>query len=159
MAYLMAPQPSNITLPVFFNVNGVVGAAPASNKREDVLLVQFAFKVIGDNPIPGTGAVLLAAAKAVAVTGTIRLGFPVDPTINAIRVLQQDSKTVNPGTVVDGRVSPAKAGYDYGAGVFTIVDLNNSLQLRHVDIWPRIDKIPGCPNELKQMVIRTVAGT
>ena len=46
MAHLLAPQQSKPTLPVFFNVDGVVGAAPAVNNREDVLLVQFAFTVM-----------------------------------------------------------------------------------------------------------------
>jgi hypothetical protein len=42
--------------------------------------------------------------------------------------------------------------------MWTIVILNNSMQESFVDIWPRIDKIPGCPAELKQMVMRQVAG-
>lgn len=156
MAHLLAPQPPLPELPVFFNVDGVVGAPQAQNKREDVLLVQFAFKLIADSPFPGTpprSPALLAAAKAVQVTGTIDAA-----TINAIRVRQQDNKKINPATVVDGRVSPAKGGYRYGAA-WTIALLNDAIQDRHVDIWPRIDKIPGCPEELKQMVIRTVAGT
>ena len=44
-------------------------------------------------------------------------------------------------------------------GVRSIVQLNEFIQGRNVDLWPRIDKVPGCPDELKQMVIRTVAGT
>jgi hypothetical protein len=155
MAHLLAPQPPIPQLPVFFNVDGVVGAAPAQNKREDVLLVQFAFKVIADNPLSGTGPAILAAAKGVTVTGTMD-----QPTINAIRVFQEDFKKDNPAQVVDGRVSPAKGGYFYGPGAaWIITHLNNALQDRNVDIWPRLDKIKGCPSELQQMVTRTVAGT
>jgi hypothetical protein len=33
------------------------------------------------------------------------------------------------------------------------------MQNQHLDIWPRIDRIPGCPPELRAMVIRTVGGT
>jgi hypothetical protein len=149
MAHLLAPQPSNPDLPVFFNVDSQVGAPPAPNKREDVLLVQFAFKVNSDNATKASPR-LLAAAKAVKVTGTVD-----QETITAIRVLQEE---LAKGTVVDGRVSPAKGGYSYGSGMWTIVILNNSMQESFVDIWPRIDKIPGCPAELKQMVMRQVAG-
>ena len=151
MAHLIAPQPSHIELPVFFNVDGVVGATPAQNNREDVLFVQFCFHVIANNPISTTSPAVLAAAKQVQLTGTVD-----SATITAIRVIQQNSGNKN--SVVDGRVSPAKGTYTYGAATWTIAHLNNSLQERHVDIWPRIDKIPGCPGELVQMVMRTVAG-
>ena len=39
MAHLMAPQQSKPTLPVFYNFDAVVGAAPAVNKQEDVVMV------------------------------------------------------------------------------------------------------------------------
>jgi hypothetical protein len=105
MAHLLAPQPSNTELPVFFNVDGVVGASPAQNNREDVLFVQFCFQVIANNPISTTHAEVLAAAKNVQVTGKID-----NATITAIRATQKNKKAV-----VDGRVSPAKGAYSYGA--------------------------------------------
>jgi len=99
MAHLTAPSKPDPELPVYFNVDGVVGAAPAQNKREDVLLVQFALQVIANNPIATTGAEVLAACKAVKVTGTI------DPaTITAIKAFQQSFKQVYAGQIVDGRV-------------------------------------------------------
>lgn len=152
MAYLVAPQPSLPDLPVFFNVEGVVGAPPAQNRREDVLFVQFVFEMIARQPLSRTPADLLTAAKAVKATGNI------DPaTINAIRTLQRTSENKN--AVVDGRVSPAKDGYSYGVAAYSIANLNNSLQDRCVDVWPRIDKIASCPAELRTMIVRTVAGT
>ena len=154
MAHLLAPQASNPNLPVFFNVDGVVGAPPAANKREDVLLVQFAFKIISESAIATSEPVVTEAARAVTMSGI------ADPaTINAIRVFQQARiARGSAGTVVDGRVSPAKEGYAFGRGIWTIVVLNESLQARNVQVWPRIDQIPGCPNELQQMVVRTVQG-
>jgi hypothetical protein len=59
--------------------------------------------------------------------------------------------------VVDGRVSPAKGGYYYGA-LWTIVLLNKSVQSRHPEVWPRFDKLSNCPAELKEMVKRTLVG-
>ncbi|MDH3378526.1 MAG: hypothetical protein OEQ39_16425 [Gammaproteobacteria bacterium] len=155
MAIFSAPKPPHPQLPVIFNVSGVVGAAPAKNLREDVLLVQFAFKVIADLPPRTESPEVAAAAKAVKLTGIADTA-----TINAIRALQQfraDSKH-NPSKVVDGRVSPARGGYNYGAAIWTIANLNNMVKNRAFDIWPRIDKIPGCPVELRQLVSREVTG-
>lgn len=151
MAHLFIPNPYEEQLPVFFNVDAVVGAQPATNKREDVLLVQFAMNVIANNPVSSTHPDFLAAARQVKVTGVID-----QATINAIRQLQL--KNSMPGAIADGRVSPAKGGASYGESTYSIAILMNSLQNRNVDVWPRIDKIPGCPAELAAMVTRTVAG-
>ena len=155
MAHLVAPQSSKPTLPVFYNVDAVVGAAPATNNREDVLLVQFAFAAMAANPLPGASKEFYNAISAVKPTGTID-----QATVWAIKATQIEVKKSQPGTVVDGRVSPATGGYGYGGGgLFTITHINESLQHRYLDHWPRIDKIPGCPLEIKQMVVRTVQGT
>ncbi|MBL8177053.1 MAG: hypothetical protein JNK48_20435 [Bryobacterales bacterium] len=151
MAHLFIPNPYEEQLPVFFNVDAPVGAYPAANNREDVLLVQFAMTVIANNPVHTTHPDFLAAAKQVKTTG-----FIDQPTINAIRQMQL--KNSMPGAIADGRVSPAKGGASYGESTYSIAILMNSLQNRNVDIWPRIDKIPGCPAELAAMVKRTVAG-
>ena len=148
MAYLFAPRDSDPELPIFFNVDGVVGAQPAENRREDVLLVQFVFEIIARQPRSSTRPEVFQAAKAVKATG-----FIDEATIAAIRAFQPRKNAV-----VDGRVSPAKGGYNYGGVKFTIAQLNNALQDRFLDIWPRIDKIGGCPAELRTMVKRTVAG-
>ena len=154
MAHLLAPQKSNPTLPVFYNVDGVVGKTPAANKREDVLLVQFALATIAANRVAGTSDAFYQAAKAVQVTGNID-----QATVSAITALQLEVKRSHPGTIVDGRVSPSNGTYGYGGGgACSIVTLNESVQRRNVDVWPRIDKIQGCPGELKQMVVRTVQG-
>lgn len=86
------------------------------------------------------------AARHVRVSGSID-----SATINAIRTLQQvaKEKSGSSSKVVDGRVSPSRGGYRYGSSIWTIANLNNLMQSRHLDIWPRIDNIPGCPGELK----------
>ncbi len=151
MAHLMAPQPSSPGLPVFFNVDGVVGAAPAQNLREDVLLVQFFFSVI---------AKTVGDPVAKAVLGAVKVTGIIDPaTIAAINDIQTRHKKKNPGAIVDGRMSPAKGGYSYGSGHWAITRLNDNVQNDAQDHWPRIDKIAGCPAELKAMVIRTLVGT
>lgn len=153
MAYLFIPKSPDRELPVFFNLDGVVGASPASNQPEDVLLIQFIFSVMGANPLPTTPASMTAIYRAVNVTGVIDA-----QTIAAIRSEQEDRKKSQPGTVADGRVSPAVGGYFYGGGMYSIARLNDNLQHRNIGIWPRIDLIPGCPAGLKAMVTRTVSG-
>jgi len=104
--------------------------------------------------LAGTSEAFHQAAKAVKVTGTMD-----QSTISAITAMQLEVKRKHPGTIVDGRVSPSYGTYGYGAGGgSSIVTLNESVQHRNVDVWPRIDKINGCPAELKQMVVRTVQG-
>jgi hypothetical protein len=155
MAHLLVPRHGDPSIPVFFNVDEAVGAAPAANRREDVLLVQFAFHVIARWPTAHTDAAVLTAARAVQVTGVIDA-----TTIAAIRA-HQDAKRRRGGVgvVIDGRVSPAR-GYAYGADAYwTIAHLNLSMRNRFMDLWPRIDKVPGCPAGLREMVLRTVAGT
>lgn len=154
MAHLFIPKPADPQLPVFFNLDGVVGASPAANLQEDVLLIQFIFSVMGANPLPTTAASMTAIFKAVSVTGSIDA-----QTIAAIRAEQEDRKSRTPSTVVDGRVSPAVGGYTYGGGTYSIAQLNENLQHRNVGVWPRIDLIPGCPAGLRTMVVRTVSGT
>jgi hypothetical protein len=154
MAHILAPRPASPILPLIFNVDGVVGASPSQNIREDVLLVQYAFKVIADSPSSNVTPEELSAYRAVVVDG--KCG-PI--TINAIRAHQQDRRRVNPGKVVDGRVSPARGGYSYGGGQWTIYRLNGSIWRRNKNIWPRLDKIANCPPELIAMVNRLVVGS
>ena len=107
MAHLVAPQPTQQPLPVFFNVDGVVGAAPAQNKREDVLLVQFICK---RRAARDTNAARKKIYEAVQVTGTMDTA-----TTNAIEAWQKQMREESsPGQVVDKRVSPAKGAYLYG---------------------------------------------
>lgn len=155
MAHMVAPLSANPELPVFFNVDGVVGAMPAENRREDVLLVQFIFHLLGQKPSDGMSAEQIATARAVTMTGIADA-----PTIAAIRMMQEQTRTVAPAVVVDSRVSPVQGGvYRYAAGTpWTIVTLNNLMQDRNLDTWPRIDMISGCPGELKDMVKRAVVG-
>lgn len=154
MSHLLVPKPPDSHLPVFFNVDGVVGAPPANNLREDVIFVQFAFKVLADNP-QGAPRDVVAAARTVTIDGKIG---PI--TINAISTYQSAmARERNPSKVVDGRVSPAKGGTSYGGAAWTIVHLNGTIQKRHINNWPRIDKIPGCPSEIKTMVKRILIGS
>jgi hypothetical protein len=154
MAHILAPQSSDETIPVFYNVNGVVGAPPASNIREDVLLVQFFINDTGKKGFT-TAPELRKVLQAVRLSGAIDAA-----TINAIEAWQKNLRVrhPNPGQVIDKRVSPAKGAYFYGPGMWTIVDMNRHVRAFNLSQWPRIDLIDGCPEELKQMVMRVLVG-
>jgi len=153
MAQVLSPKPAEATLPVFFNVEGVVGSAPADNRGEDVLLVQFFMSIVAATPTAKTEPELIAAFKRVSVSGSID-----QATIDAIRTYQHIRRNSDgPSQVVDGRISPAR-GYRFGNTIYTIVLLNDMVQNRNTDIWPRIDRIPGCPTALKTLVERELVG-
>ena len=143
--------PPHPNLPIFFNVDSAVGAAPAANMPEDVLLVLFLMRLIGDNP----GASGMANGGVTEMLKQVNpTGIMDDRTIIAIRGLQ-----TLVGTTADGRVSPA-LHYKYGANFYTIVDLNFSIRDRskfHAT-WPNLDKIAGCPPMLQLAVRRALAG-
>lgn len=149
MAHLVAPKNRSNSLPAYFNLDGDVGAEPAANHREDVLLVQFAFAAMAADPPPDTSKEFFVAAAAVRPTGNMDMA-----TIHAIRAMQIELRRLKPQTQVDGRLRPARAE---DGDSDTIIDLNESIQVRNTRVWPRIDKIAGCPMELKSLGLRAVA--
>jgi len=151
--HMLAPKPANRQLPIFFNLDSVVGASPAQNLSEDVMFVQFCLRFAGDHPAGVKSPELLPILRAVNPTGAIDTA-----TIEAIRATQQSIKKEFSGTVVDGRVSPAH-GYFFGShGAWTIIHFNNTVQEQCKDLWPRLDKVLGCPAALAAAVIREVVG-
>jgi hypothetical protein len=154
MAHIVAPNPARPELPLFFNLDGAVGEAPAENRKEDVLLVQFAFQELARKPLPTSRPEVVAAARAVSATGAVD-----QETIAAIRTIQAANRAENPYVIVDGRVSPAQPHpYLYEAAFWTITHLNRAIQWRNREVWPRLDQIQGCPPELAEMVTRTLVG-
>lgn len=155
MVHLVAAPP-NDNSGLLFNVDGVVGAPPALNKREDVLFVQFAIHV---DRRSYTGGIVDEDQGVVSASRDLQVtGFIDDVTIDSIREYQLRQKRYTPGTMVDGRVSPARGdNFSYGGRLgspLTLITLNDALGSAIRVDWPRIDRIPGCPDELKETVIR-----
>lgn len=148
MVHVLAPRPPHPNLPMFFNVDAAVGPAPASNIPEDVALVQFLLRLIGDNP-GGMGTGVSDVLKQVTPTGVMD-----EKTLAAIKAVQVLEKKPT-----DGRVSSAQ-GYKYGATFYTIVDLNFSIRDRAKfhGLWPNLDKIGGCPPTLQAAIRRAMVG-
>ncbi len=148
MVHVLGPRPPHANLPIFFNVDSAIGPPPAPNLPDDVMLVQFMIRLIGDNP-GGMGASATETFRQVTPTGIM------DPqTLAAIKAIQTLEKKQP-----DGRVSTAQ-GYRYGAVFYTIVDLNFSIRdrVKFYATWPNLDKVAGCPPVLQQAIRRALVG-
>jgi hypothetical protein len=128
---------------MFFNVDSSVGQGGVNSSREDILLVQFLVRKAGETATPAVSADRKARMLKVRATGTCD-----DDTIDGIRATQEHIRQVIPGTVVDGRVSPAR-GYDYGGGSWIIIFLNMQIRVKFSNVWPRLQDLADCPPQLK----------
>lgn len=129
---------------VLFNVDAHVGVS-CTNKAEDVLLVQFLMRKAAVRSLQDRPAIRQRLLR-VPISGTCD-----DPTIDGIRAVQERMRERNPGSVIDGRVSPAKAS-DYGAGAWTIVTLNYTVRSDFPETWPRLHDFSDCPGLLKTRI-------
>ena len=151
MVHVLAPQPPDrAELPVFLNIDGDVGEGAPNVNPQDIALVQYMLRTIGDRP----------GGRAIEVADVLRQVEPTgvmdDRTIAAIRALQS---VRDPGTVVDGKVSTAR-GYTYdGVHNYMIVAMNHSMRNRYPDAFPRLDRVPGCPFMVEVAIRDAVLGT
>lgn len=146
-------QPIDPRTPLFFNVEWSVGKG-GQNATEDVLLVQFLLRLIGEIVPAGgpEGEKDLQIMRSVLCSGTCD-----QKTIDGIMAFQRDMRRKISSTIVDGRVSSAN-GYHYGSGVFTIVAMNGFIRenVPKVNgaptIWPRLQDFKDCPPALKTKI-------
>lgn len=126
-----------------FNVDGKVGQN-CPNNPEDVLLVQFLLpKAVEKTPMDWE--------RRERVNKVPTNGYCDDLTTDGIKAVQEHMREKNPGTVVDGIVSPAH-GVVYGEGAWTIVVLNTTIRENYPDVWPRLHDFPDCPGPLAEKV-------
>ncbi len=149
--HVLAPKPMHSRIPIFFNIDSSVGQNGNNSSPEDVMLVQFFIRVNAQRNTGNIDRNQLQRMLKVTVDG--KCG-PM--TIDGIRAVQEVRKTRLAATVVDGRVSPSRGGYQYGAGVWTIVSLNSGFRSRYPEMWPRIQNHPNCPPLLKQAAERVL---
>lgn len=140
--HIIAPKPAERPFEMFFNVDAAVGHRGTAS-RVDVLLVQFMIRKIGPH-------VNKPALKA-RMTSVTLSGLNDDKTIDGIKAVQEHMRERMPGTIVDGRASPAR-GYRYGGGGWTIAVLNAGIKQHFSDVWPRLQDFPDCPGEVKEKV-------
>ena len=147
MVKLVAPVPMNSEIPVFLNIDANVGKGQP-NVPTDVLLVQFFMRKIADKRA-SKDPKIIGAFAAVRPTG-----FVDAPTINAINATQLVTGASATG---DNHVSVAR-GYTYGGRFYEIVILSNTMVRAFPDLFPRIDRIEGCPPQLASAVRLAVVG-
>ncbi|MEO2091651.1 MAG: hypothetical protein ABGY75_19520 [Gemmataceae bacterium] len=132
----------------FFNLSANVGVN-SPNKKDDVELVQFAYFAM--SKVPGTSPALRPVFAAVK-PGAAYSGAANDPLTQAIIAHQRDR-----GGTQDGHVSVINnPAVQYSAAdgphVFMLVRLVNNIFDFMPDDYPRLDKHPSCPAELKRAV-------
>jgi len=135
----------NRGIPIFFNIDVSVGKNGNNGNSDDVLLVQFLLKKNGEL-VPGDtpeGAQANEVMKKVPLTGQID-----QATIDGITAFQTARRREYPGTIVDGRVSPA-THYRYGGHFFTIAAMNGYIRKFAPQVWPRLHDFSDCPAMLK----------
>lgn len=139
---------TNPQIPLFFNIDGNVGQG-CPNNAQDVELVSFFFSCVANDP----GRPL----DQKQVFGKVRPTSTCTPDlVAAINKLSEVLKSPR-----DGRVSVAKGatGAITGGGAFMIVQLNYQVKKFNTDVWPRIDKMPGCPPGLGSKVRAITVGS
>jgi len=159
MVHIAAPplasrQP---TLPIFYNLDASVGAGGENSRPDDIMLVQFMLKKIGERSNVSTQT----GADASGLRNTMVTGAVDANTIDAIMTFQQivagrDAS----GIAVDGRINTAKGGaYGFGNLLYSIVHLNATFKRRYWDDYLLIDRFPDCPGILATGVKRALLGS
>jgi hypothetical protein len=134
---------------LIFNVDTPV---EKGSSGEDVFLVQFLLLLNGKFAPPSVPAEVKARLMRVPQHGRAD-----DATIDAIKAFQERMRFTFPATVVDGRVSPARAGGNYAPGTeWSIVTLNTTVRKSLPAKWPRLQDIPGCPEVVKAKMLQVV---
>lgn len=157
MVVMLASNPIEPRLPIIFNVEGAVGAAPATNNPDDVMLVKAFLRRLGVSHGPRIDAATEAALKAVTLDAS-----PDASLVAAIKAYQLNLKKNRPAVVADGRVSPASGGYHYSeTTVWSIVQLNFDMKGDPVfnRFWPCIHLATICPPNVKAIVKKAIYGT
>ena len=131
---------------VKFSVDKRVGEGQPSASREDVLLVQFCLQLIRDSNASFKSQIPQQTMNGDPQDGPMRLG---------ILVFQKQSAAMKK----DGFVSPFNKHTFGSPGVFTLSLMQGTIIARNAianAVWPRIDKIGGCPGELATAIKREI---
>ncbi len=142
--HVVAPRPSNPQIPMFINIDSTVGKGMAASV-EDILLVQFLLRKVGDS------ALAMDTDKKEAMRNVAPTGVCDDETVIGIKAFQESIQQKLPSSAVDKKVSSAH-GYSYGRGVYTIVHLQVTVRRLFPKVWPRLQDFADCPPLLKKRV-------
>lgn len=135
---------------LIFNLTSNVGTK-SPNRADDVALVQLGFRALA----PSGFAPAMEDHKVFAAvdwTGHCS-GEESDPLVRAIRRFQ----AIAPNGVRDGHISTIKDAdgiFRLGSskGTYALVDLMSAVMEVHAGVWPRLDRIDGCPPPLRDRI-------
>lgn len=132
----------------FWNLSHNVGLN-SPNQRDDVHLVQFAYRLLATNPVSQIKLELKMVYSQVS-TGVDCSGREDDPLVKAIRAQQR----ARGAGAQDGKVSVIKGSDEFydGTHTFLMNAFNNILFDVGPDQFPRIDRIAGCPSTVQEAV-------
>lgn len=132
----------------FFNLDGNVGVN-SPNQKDDVELVQFGYFAMGKNPRTDSA---LRPVYAAVTPGAPYSGGANDPLTLAIITHQKDRGGTQDKHVSVIHTPSVQYSATDGPHSFMLVPLlNNMFDLMPND-FPRLDKHPNCPAELKRVV-------
>ena len=132
---------------LFYNVHATVGPG-ATNRRDDVLLVQYFIREIfrglpsfKSDPFQG---------------GTLAVdGVAGKQTFAAILHVQMVQKKLGANIPIDGRIDPPTNEQLLSTVMhnqYTIIYLNKGFKRARVNDWPRVSQASDCPAELRQWI-------
>ncbi len=131
---------------VKFSVDGQTGKGKPGAKREDALLVQFCLQLLKESNASFAGQIPVQTLN----------GSPTDQAmIDGIIAFQSQS----PAMAKDGFCSPFHQHIYGKPGVFTLSLMQGTIIARNTAanaIWPRIDRLGNCPNELGGVIKREI---
>ncbi len=132
-----------------WNIDTSVGKAGQNSSRADILYVQWYYKLaVAQAETPPDRKLIYGAVE---LSGRCS-GRDDDPLVRAIYAHQRAISHPQ----VDGRVSVATGSGMVGASAFFILRLGARIARMYPELWPRLDKIPGCPPEVAEASRLTV---
>ena len=141
---------TNGAFPFFFNVSGIVGQG-GTNQGEDVALVSFLMRAAAKgSSVPAATAILSATRQTSVCTPALIASIKA---LQAVIGVSQDGK-VSVATNPSGNYTSSMT-----TGAWMICRLSGVVRRGHPDVYPRLDKIAGCPPEVAALVTRTLVGT
>lgn len=134
---------------ILWNVDCSVGRSGQNNVRADVLYIQWYYRLALVQP--ETPMDRKALYGAVQLTGSCS-GTDSDPLVQAIFAHQRAINHPQP----DGRVSVATGSGKIGGAAFFVLRLGARIANMYPEVWPRLDKISGCPPEVAEAVRKAI---
>lgn len=134
---------------ILWNVDCSVGRGGQNNLPTDVSYIQWYYTLAATHSLtPPDRKAIYAAVK---VTGKCS-GLDTDPLVAAIMSHQRALSHPQ----VDGRISVATGSGKLGGSAFFVLRLGARLAHMYPEVWPRLDKITGCPAGVAQAVKQTI---